>query len=316
MRGRTGPDRRRRQSREHAAPAHRRSHEQTVRYGWHSRARPGSRAARCVDRAPRRRGTGPRARRRRATSPCVCSSAATRASRSSGSSRSWRAGSASEGARVVSVGVIPTPGVAYLTRSEGFDAGIVISASHNPYEDNGIKMFSGRGEKLDEGFEARIEAIVADAVVDASPARRRRRRSSDRELRGALRRAPAERFFRDAERLARQPHRDRLRQWRDDDDRADAVSRPRASSRGHRRPAERPQHQSRTAARRTSSLLQRAVRRASRRGSASRSMATAIARCSSIAHGNDRRRRRGAADRGRCSCSARAGCRATPSSPR
>jgi phosphoglucosamine mutase len=66
-----------------------------------------------------------------------------------------------EGAMVVSVGVIPTPGIAYLTRSEGFDAGIVLSASHNPYEDNGIKVFSGRGEKLDEAFERRIEEMVA-----------------------------------------------------------------------------------------------------------------------------------------------------------
>jgi len=71
-------------------------------------------------------------------------------------------GLTSQGAPVVSVGVTPTPGVAYLTRTEGFDAGIVISASHNPYEDNGIKIFSGRGEKLDETFERRIELMVAD----------------------------------------------------------------------------------------------------------------------------------------------------------
>jgi phosphoglucosamine mutase len=71
-------------------------------------------------------------------------------------------GLASEGASVVSAGVIPTPGIAYLTRTEGFDAGIVISASHNPYEDNGIKIFSARGEKLDEGFERQIEAMVTD----------------------------------------------------------------------------------------------------------------------------------------------------------
>ena len=73
---------------------------------------------------------------------------------------------------VVSVGVIPTPGIAYLTRSEGFDAGIVISASHNPYEDNGIKVFSGRGEKLDEAFERRIEAMVADSGRGGFPAQR------------------------------------------------------------------------------------------------------------------------------------------------
>ena len=80
-------------------------------------------------------------------------------------------GLSSEGARVVSVGVTPTPGVAFLTRSEGFDAGIVVSASHNPFEDNGIKVFSGRGEKLDEEFERRIETMVADSSwsVAATP---------------------------------------------------------------------------------------------------------------------------------------------------
>jgi phosphoglucosamine mutase len=80
-------------------------------------------------------------------------------------------GLASEGASAVSVDVIPTPAIAYLTRAEGFDAGIVISASHNPYEDNGIKIFSGRGEKLDETFETRIERMVAAGgwQVSASP---------------------------------------------------------------------------------------------------------------------------------------------------
>jgi phosphoglucosamine mutase len=68
----------------------------------------------------------------------------------------------SEGARLVSAGVIPTPGVAYLTRSMDFDAGVVISASHNPFQDNGIKVFSGRGEKFDETREAQIEALIAD----------------------------------------------------------------------------------------------------------------------------------------------------------
>jgi phosphoglucosamine mutase len=71
-------------------------------------------------------------------------------------------GLTSEGAAAVTAGVIPTPAVAYLTRTEGFDAGIVISASHNPFDDNGIKVFSGRGEKLDEGFEGRIERLVAE----------------------------------------------------------------------------------------------------------------------------------------------------------
>ena len=71
-------------------------------------------------------------------------------------------GVASEGAQLVSTGIVPTPAVAFLTRSRDFDAGIVISASHNPFEDNGIKVFSGRGEKFDEANERAIEALVAD----------------------------------------------------------------------------------------------------------------------------------------------------------
>jgi phosphoglucosamine mutase len=67
-----------------------------------------------------------------------------------------------EGASVVSAGVVPTPAIAYLARTEGFDAGIVISASHNPYEDNGIKVFGGAGTKLTEQLESSVEASVAD----------------------------------------------------------------------------------------------------------------------------------------------------------
>src|SRR5918994_2109613 len=67
------------------------------------------------------------------------------------------------GAEVVSAGVIPTPGVAYLTRSSDFTAGVVISASHNPFEDNGIKVFSGGGEKFSEDLERHVDSIVADA---------------------------------------------------------------------------------------------------------------------------------------------------------
>ncbi len=68
-----------------------------------------------------------------------------------------------EGAEATAAGVVPTPEVAYLTRTGPFDAGIVISASHNPYDDNGIKVFSGVGEKLDGTFESDIERMVADA---------------------------------------------------------------------------------------------------------------------------------------------------------
>ena len=76
-------------------------------------------------------------------------------------------GASGEGASVTSVGVVPTPAVAYLTRAfEDYDAGVVISASHNPFEDNGIKVFSGRGEKFTEKVEREVEAIVADRSWD------------------------------------------------------------------------------------------------------------------------------------------------------
>lgn len=73
------------------------------------------------------------------------------------------------GAEVVSAGIIPTPGVAYLTRSSDFTAGVVISASHNPFEDNGIKVFSGGGEKFTEELEQHVEAIVADTSWTVPP---------------------------------------------------------------------------------------------------------------------------------------------------
>jgi phosphoglucosamine mutase len=68
------------------------------------------------------------------------------------------------GASVESIGVGPTPAVAYLTGSLDFDAGVVISASHNPFQDNGIKVFSGAGVKYGGQFENRIEALVADSA--------------------------------------------------------------------------------------------------------------------------------------------------------
>jgi len=68
----------------------------------------------------------------------------------------------SAGAQITSAGVIPTPAVAYVTRAMGFDAGLVISASHNPFEDNGIKVFSGKGEKFTESLEREVEAIIHD----------------------------------------------------------------------------------------------------------------------------------------------------------
>ncbi len=74
------------------------------------------------------------------------------------------------GGSVTSLGVVPTPAVAYLARTDGFDLGVVISASHNPYHDNGIKVFSGAGEKFTPAQEREIERLVADPsfVVDAA----------------------------------------------------------------------------------------------------------------------------------------------------
>jgi len=71
-------------------------------------------------------------------------------------------GICSMGMNVTLVGPIPTPGVAYLTRTLRLDAGIVISASHNPFEDNGIKIFSGMGFKLPDEQEQEIERLVLD----------------------------------------------------------------------------------------------------------------------------------------------------------
>src|SRR5215831_14271533 len=67
------------------------------------------------------------------------------------------AGLVAAGADVRLLGPMPTPAVAYLTRDLGGSAGIVISASHNPYWDNGIKFFDGNGEKLDDDIELAIE---------------------------------------------------------------------------------------------------------------------------------------------------------------
>ncbi|MDR1825474.1 MAG: phosphoglucosamine mutase [Bifidobacteriaceae bacterium] len=81
------------------------------------------------------------------------------------------AGLASAGVDVVQAGVLPTPGLAYLTKHAGFDLGVMISASHNPYHDNGIKFFSSSGYKLPDAVEDRIETRLDEdwepAVGDA-----------------------------------------------------------------------------------------------------------------------------------------------------
>ncbi len=88
-----------------------------------------------------------------------------RDTRESGSwiERDLVAGAISAGAEVQSAGIITTPGVAFLARTLPADAGVVISASHNPYQDNGIKVFDPSGKKLDETVERRIEKDILDA---------------------------------------------------------------------------------------------------------------------------------------------------------
>ncbi len=77
------------------------------------------------------------------------------------------AGLSAAGVDVLMCGPLPTPGVAYLTRALRLSAGIVISASHNPYADNGIKFFSGDGFKLPDAIEAEIEQMLDQPMGDS-----------------------------------------------------------------------------------------------------------------------------------------------------
>jgi phosphoglucosamine mutase len=77
------------------------------------------------------------------------------------------AGICSMGVDVLQVGPLPTPGIAFITASMRADAGVVISASHNPYQDNGIKFFSRDGFKLPDELEMRLERLVVSTEIDA-----------------------------------------------------------------------------------------------------------------------------------------------------
>lgn len=78
------------------------------------------------------------------------------------------AGICSVGANAIYVGVMPTPAIAYLTRMHKVDAGVVISASHNPMEFNGIKFFNGEGYKLSDELEDEIEALIKSNMKDVT----------------------------------------------------------------------------------------------------------------------------------------------------
>ncbi|MFR4351100.1 MAG: phosphoglucosamine mutase [Roseburia sp.] len=78
------------------------------------------------------------------------------------------AGICSVGANAIFVGVMPTPAIAYLTRKHKVDAGVVISASHNPMEFNGIKFFNGEGYKLSDALEDEIEELICNDMKDVA----------------------------------------------------------------------------------------------------------------------------------------------------
>ena len=80
-------------------------------------------------------------------------------------------GLAAAGAEPDFAGVLTTPGVAWLVKREGFSAGVVISASHNPYHDNGVKLISSSGMKLPDAVEAEVEEFILSAKSPAAPGR-------------------------------------------------------------------------------------------------------------------------------------------------
>ncbi|MDP1534695.1 MAG: phosphoglucosamine mutase, partial [Rubrivivax sp.] len=92
---------------------------------------------------------------------------------------SLEAGFASAGVDVLLSGPLPTPGVAYLTRALRLDLGVVISASHNSFEDNGIKFFSARGEKLPDAWEIEVEEALREPPQWAAAAQLGRARRLD-----------------------------------------------------------------------------------------------------------------------------------------
>ena len=95
-------------------------------------------------------------------------------------------GATRAGAKCLSAGIITTPGVAYLTRALQASAGVVISASHNPYQDNGIKIFAPTGQKLDDSVERQIESDIF-ANAKQPPVNNASQRSSSPDLERILR---------------------------------------------------------------------------------------------------------------------------------
>ena len=183
------------------------------------------------------------------------------------------AGFVAAGVNVMLIGPLPTPGIAYLTQRFDCDFGVVISASHNLYDDNGIKFFDGDGSKLSDELEERIEAHLDEPpVTRESRALGRadaRRQVADR-LPGVLRVDAAA-----GHRSRGSQDRDRLRERRRLQGRAARARRSRRGDRADRLLAERPQHQSRLRLDGAGAAAADGAGRAAPT-SASRSMATAI----------------------------------------
>ena len=150
------------------------------------------------------------------------------------------AGLTSEGVDALRFGVLPTPAVAYLTDAYDAEFGVMISASHNPMPDNGIKIFGPGGHKLDDATEDQIEDLVAGGPGSSS--RRRRHRPGDRRRRrpGPL---PASRRQGRHRSARRADGRGRLRPRRRLDRRAARLPRRWCPRHRDQRRAQRPQHQ-------------------------------------------------------------------------
>ncbi len=153
------------------------------------------------------------------------------------------AGLVAAGVNIRLLGPMTTPGVAYLTRTFRASAGIVITASHNPYQDNGIKFFSADGDKLPDDVEEAIEA-EARAALAHGRLRRARQGEADRRRQRALHRVLQEYCSREHE-FSRTQGRGRLRKRRDLQHRALCLRRARCGGRAPRYRSGRVQHQPR-----------------------------------------------------------------------
>ena len=154
------------------------------------------------------------------------------------------AGFVAAGVDVMLIGPLPTPGIAYMTQRLGCSFGVVISASHNRYEDNGIKFFDATGSKLSDELESRIERAARQARGDARIAASRARRCASTAAARSTR-SSAPRRFPPGMTLRGLQDRRRLRERRRLQGGAARARRSRRRDRADRLLAERPQHQRR-----------------------------------------------------------------------